>query len=547
MQQVEAGGPRQLRHFRQILLWPLQLMPLREDSQIQNHWEVLGQPGPDNPWRLVDDEFTDEPAGFQERHYSEFVTFLPHVQRFLYGDGKAPGVPQRDSPIRVYRRRDIAQVRCTYSDPATPPRTFEVAHVDLYFFYDIDVVILTVEVHGDDLPLACAQETLFRLGRAYPVYWEANGEGGHCLKLAEWLAADGEVLAVSDYERREKFLAHVSQYRAPTLAAHWEYLLRPMVQHHSGDKGQLRYRQLEYHRLPTMAYLAFEDDPRSLSPADFVRLALISPPGESNKMPCAVRDFEQRYCYDRYWVSAEEGPPGTRYLCCGEAFVMLGSAHQPYFFKPGGSLLEQFRHQYFLLFLTVHLHKAALFMLADRLVYALKCLDIQNPESVKIFKREIRGKREIFLRFTHRYWFHHVSDQVQAKELFQMAKGFLGTEDLYGEVRERIQDMDQYLESDSLRRQANTVVRLTVLTAFGLIGTTVTGYFGMNILDLDRLSVPAKLLYFVSVVGAAGGLTFYTMTKSKGLSDFMDLLSDERQTLGSKLAGFRAVWRRKKA
>mgnify|MGYP000299450774 CR=1 FL=1 len=30
-------------------------------------------------------------------------------------------------------------------------------------------------------------------------------------------------------------------------------------------------------------------------------------------------------------------------------------------------------------------------------------------------------------------------------------------------------------EADSLRRQANTVVRLTVVTTFGLIGTVLTG------------------------------------------------------------------------
>jgi Mg2+ and Co2+ transporter CorA len=37
---------------------------------------------------------------------------------------------------------------------------------------------------------------------------------------------------------------------------------------------------------------------------------------------------------------------------------------------------------------------------------------------------------------------------------------------------------------DTLRRQANTVVRLTVVTTFGLIGTVVTGFLGMNLLAL---------------------------------------------------------------
>jgi hypothetical protein len=546
MQEREADGPPQLRHFRQILLWPLQLMPLREDSQIQNHWEVLERPAPDNPWREVVDERPDDPAAFQARHYSEFVTFLPHVQRFLYGEGKARGTTPGESPIRVFRRHDIARVRCTYPDPALPPREFEVAHVDLYFFYDLDVVILTVELHAADLPLAAAQETMFRFGRAYPLYWEADGHAGHCLQRAEWLSAGGEVLAASDYERQEKFLAHVCRYRAPTLAAHWDYLLRPMVQHHSDDKGLLRYRQLEYHRLPVMAYLALDGDPRALARSDFVRLALVTPPGEAGRMPFAVADFEQRYCYDRFWVKSSEGPPGARYLCCGEAFMLVGSGDQPYFYTPGASLLEQFRHQYFLLFLIPHMHKAGLFMMADRLGYALKRLNIEDPESIKRFKREIRQMREIFLRFTHRYWFHHVSDQAQAKDLFQMTRGFLGTEELYDELRERIEDMDQYLESDSLRRQANTVVRLTVVTAFGLIGTTVTGYFGMNLLSLDGLAAPLKLLYFGAVLGAMTWLTFYTVTKSRALSDFLDLLSDERKPVGSKLRGIRAVWRSRK-
>ena len=45
-------------------------------------------------------------------------------------------------------------------------------------------------------------------------------------------------------------------------------------------------------------------------------------------------------------------------------------------------------------------------MLSDRMVHALNRLDIQDAESVKRFKRIIRQLLEIFLRFTHRYWFH---------------------------------------------------------------------------------------------------------------------------------------------
>ena len=38
-----------VRHFRQILLWPLQLMPIQENAQIQKHWEVLESAGRRTP------------------------------------------------------------------------------------------------------------------------------------------------------------------------------------------------------------------------------------------------------------------------------------------------------------------------------------------------------------------------------------------------------------------------------------------------------------------------------------------------------------------
>ncbi|MBX3351105.1 MAG: hypothetical protein KF747_20475, partial [Nitrospira sp.] len=113
-----------VRHFRQILLWPMQLTPIREDAPIQKHWELLQATNPNNPWREVLDEFTGDPRQFQERHYSEFVTFLPYVQRFLYGEGKRTSSEVREeSAIRVFRRSDIAKVRMVFPGPHGTPVT----------------------------------------------------------------------------------------------------------------------------------------------------------------------------------------------------------------------------------------------------------------------------------------------------------------------------------------------------------------------------------------------------------------------------------------
>ena len=82
------GQDKRVKHLRQILLWPVYLLPLDDGAPIQEHWEQLEKSGDGNLWREIDDEFGD-PLEFKTRHYNEFVTFLPPVQRFLWEDRSA--------------------------------------------------------------------------------------------------------------------------------------------------------------------------------------------------------------------------------------------------------------------------------------------------------------------------------------------------------------------------------------------------------------------------------------------------------------------------
>ena len=101
-----------IRHFRQRLLWPLQLMPREGDRRAQPWSTLLDGAGADgHPWREAAEMHR---TAFHERHYNEFVTFLPYVQRFLYGDGQAGAGSARTgggSSMRVLRREDVAAVR----------------------------------------------------------------------------------------------------------------------------------------------------------------------------------------------------------------------------------------------------------------------------------------------------------------------------------------------------------------------------------------------------------------------------------------------------
>ena len=139
-----------VRELRQVLLWPLRLMPVRgSEGRHAKPWELLADMGEASPWREVVDEFTGDSQRFHERHYNEFVTFLPYVQRFLYGEGRSQkGGSATGSPMRVFRRSDVSAVRAVLH-PGAAPITLDIVHVDLYFFLDLDLVLLNVEVsHG---------------------------------------------------------------------------------------------------------------------------------------------------------------------------------------------------------------------------------------------------------------------------------------------------------------------------------------------------------------------------------------------------------------
>ena len=52
-------------------------------------------------------------------------------------------------------------------------------------------------------------------------------------------------------------------------------MLHPLVLDPSEEEGLLRYRQIEFHRMPLMAFLSV-DDPRGMSREDWLRLGLVA-------------------------------------------------------------------------------------------------------------------------------------------------------------------------------------------------------------------------------------------------------------------------------
>ena len=549
--QQDGDNARRVEQLRQVLLWPLELMrPRSEQSGATPSYRALSAGALGPHWSELADEFPDDANLFQERHYREFVSFHPYVQRFLYGTRAADAgrAGDFDAPVRIFRRRDIVKVRVTL-DKGQAALVLDVAHVDLYAFHDVDLVILAIEIAGRDLNLELVQDLIYRLGRTYPSGWQENGQAAHCADRVEWLDGAGQPLAVSDYEAREKFTASVCRNRVPATAAHWEFLLAPLKVTHTPGATALAFRPVEYYRLPQMAFLAVAD-PTALTENDFVRLGLALAPGDPGAAPFAqqfLEDFRRRYCYDRYhdplrrdgdWID-------SRVVCCGHTFVLVGDARRSLVTDPERGVLAQFRHQYFLLGLIAHFHRASLLMMSDQLVRIISRLDIDRPETVSRFRYDVRKTHEVFLRFTHRYWFCEVTDQAVGRDLFRLWSGHLETERLHAGAREELQDMTAYLDSDLLRRTSRTMVRLTVVAILSLIGTATTGFFGMNLLDAASWPFFDKAVFFSAIGALVTGLTIYTVLKARRLADFLDTLADERLPWRYKLRSFFAIWGRR--
>jgi Mg2+ and Co2+ transporter CorA len=168
---------------------------------------------------------------------------------------------------------------------------------------------------------------------------------------------------------------------------------------------------------------------------------------------------------------------------------------------------------------------------------------VGETESVKNFKRTIRQMMEVFLRFTHRYWFHEVSNQAIARSIYSRLSRLLGNDDLYDEVRNEVTDMNNYLDSDSARRQANTVLRLTVVTILGLIGTNASGLLGMNLIAAADEPLLWRVGLFLFTAAATVMLTIATVSASKRLADVLDALSDARLSWKSKWRAMGRAWK----
>ena len=229
-----------VRHFRQIVLWPLQLIPLRDDVQIHRHWDFLAQPGPSNPWHEVRDEFTGNPGT------SRSATTPSSSISCLMCSACSTGREGRDRPRKpppANRRSAFFGAAmckaCGSRSPATAFPSTPASPTSICTSSSIlDVVIPVFEIFGEDLDLSRRTRRPVPLrkgvspalggrwpGWALPVARRvARSEAARCSPVPTTSAAPSIWSSPASIGRRRS---------PPTGNGCW----RPMVQHHSAEVG----------------------------------------------------------------------------------------------------------------------------------------------------------------------------------------------------------------------------------------------------------------------------------------------------------------------
>ncbi|MBU0500013.1 MAG: hypothetical protein KJ558_04535 [Gammaproteobacteria bacterium] len=480
----------------------------KPDNSPPGSLDAVAESLKDPPWKEGATPDNEEPWG-EFRAYQARAYFHPFVRRFLHNRKQ----------VRRYHRTDIKQIKADLGHWTTGEFTLllRVLRCELILFQpDIGVLLLEVAPQSP-LSLRKAQLLLDSLRRLYPPYVDCFGEnddktwfGGHC-PVAVTLQSEGGAEIGKPGIYRDKSFGFMTPYQECLLrdpknerpaypwAEHWRSLLAPFVCYGEAG-GQFRAQQLGDDRTPIFSWIAF-DDPRAVDRGNWMRLCFADAPGD-DCLPYAhafTGDFEEKYCYDRYWYEpGESSDAPSRILNCGYAFCFAGSSQDTDFFtnKENGAHAT-FRHIYVEMGLIAHFQKAALLSMSQRLgeMVSREGKDIHLPD-----QKEVRAFYDHFVEFTQNFWFDEITPQQQGQELFQKWHEHLRIQDLYDEVRQELKDLVDYSE---LRAAGELNDKLSYVAVAGFLLaflSLLAGILGMNriegVKDLSDLIVWGLVLSF---------------------------------------------------
>lgn len=341
--------------------------------------------------------------------------------------------------------------------------------------------------------------------------------------------------ASEDAAAAENHLRHVFFDREPYTVEVWRELLWPLLPtaYQPGAKTSfpLCFEHIQDDRAMLMSHIAVSEPAcdipaelapkagpravRRIKPGDWLRLATVDDPGDSDRYPYSPAFFPDAehpladFAYDRFWHPTGDAPgqdrgQTTRWLCCGYGFTAVGDAASGFFSDAHSGALCHFRHHYFALAMIAQFHRSSLLHYKHRLAEAADAMLTGEETNERLRQIEFREKVELLvkemMRFRTLYWFIEVSNQIQGRELFDRFRRHLNLqqlfENVYGDAEAAVGLLRQWDADDETRASQS----LAVLGAVFLVLGPLISY-------LDNVPKEGSLSAYVSAAVALAGLT----------------------------------------
>lgn len=206
---------------------------------------------------------------------------------------------------------------------------------------------------------------------------------------------------------------------------------------------------------------------RTISDADWVRLANIDDAGDSTKFPYSPKfvnagDFKSM-AYDRFWDAGEQETVNTslcslRWLCSGYGLVVVSDKENEFANDEQSGLPVHFRQHYFKLYLVAQMHRATLLNFKQRIANALdRIRSNKDGDGNSQFTEEILKIDRDFLYFRSTYWYTEMTNQIQGRQMFNWISEHLQTRSLFEQIRSEIRDAVSYIQSREMVHSVSTI------------------------------------------------------------------------------------------
>lgn len=479
--------------------------------------------------------------------YGEFAYFHNFLQDVLY--------PRKGSgPVSIWSRNDKSAMTFllrTEKGKADDLQKYLIKRRTIHLF-DIGCAMVSLELEWDGpkdfgsdltptLALDRVQRALDFIRRSYPPYFYGNDAARCPLQVTLHSNGDeavGKPASISGWDAREKDWSLVNQkpHRDIQVFDHWKDLIVPLNLLANGGP----WRDPSDERIPINAFIRLGSESRegqtdelkaahdqsamnAIRPHDWIRIAdAENPLGEPDtSMPWPYnrrfinKAFREAF-YDRFAPDSQCMIATSRHIFTGSAYIWIGA---------GGFLATHghthFRRHYTQMSLVARLEQAVLLAISSRLTGAVaeyqtaRPAVFGSPDPRLTFERDILDIQDQFLSFGHRFRFTGVSNQIQAREMFEHWRRSLGLQTLYDEVKA---ELDAAIDAVRARQQEREVKAATDLTRVATIGAflgvfvaalAVTPHlstiFGVSSLDPDKAGSRLALIYTLLLIGAGIG------------------------------------------